>query len=570
MAVFKISFSDKIQDDPIDGRLLLMISNDPEDEPRFQISTNPGTQLIFGVNIDDLKPGMEATVDGTVFGFPIESVDEIPPGDYQVQAIIHKYETFHRSDGHTVKMPMDQGEGQKWNRSPSNLYSTPMNVHIDPSENCVIHIQIDQVIEHLESPEDTKYIKHVTIESKLLTEFWGRPITLGAVVLLPEGFDDHPEAKYPHIVWHGHFSRGHYANFRETPPDPDLEPEPPKRKSSKSIKDPYGPDVPRDPEYREAYNVLTQRMGYRLYKEWTGPRFPRVLITCIQHPTPYYDDSYAVNSANQGPYGDAINHELIPYIEEKFRGIGKGWARTTMGGSTGGWEALATQVFYPDMYNGCWAWCPDSIDFQDFSLVNIYMDTNAYYVEGKWKRVARPGFRSTAGEILYTIADENHLEHVRGENGLSGGQWDIWFATYGPVNENGYVKPLWDKVTGKINSEVAEYWRENYDLRYILQRDWKTLGQRVKGKIHIFCGDMDGFYLNNAVYHMEEFLEGTRNPYYAGRVEYGWRRGHCWYGDNTKSSAEDRFYLVQRHVKEMADHITKTAPEIADTTSWRY
>ncbi len=97
-----------------------------------------------------------------------------------------------------------------------------------------------------------------------------------------------------------------------------------------------------------------------------------MIIIEIQHANPYYDDSYAVNSANLGPYGDAITYELIPYLEKKYRCLGAGWARFLYGGSTGGWEALAVQVFYPDEYNGCWAACPDPIDFRAYTVVNIY------------------------------------------------------------------------------------------------------------------------------------------------------------------------------------------------------
>jgi len=441
MLEFRVSYDEEVLEGPLDGRLLLMISDDDGEEPRFQISNYPDTQLIFGVDIEDLNPGEDVVVDGGVRGFPLRSVDEVPAGEYWVQALVHVYETFHRSDDYTMKMPMDRGEGQKWNKAPGNLYSTPVKVQIDLKNKVTLNIKLEQVIPPFEEPEDTKYIKYVRIESKLLTEFWGRTMHLGAVVLLPHGFDEHQEARYPLLVWHGHFKRELYAGFKEEPPEADLEPEPLKQAPRKHIKDSTGPDIPRKREYYDAPNVIAQREAYRLYNDWTSPGFPRMIVVCIQHANPYYDDSYAVNSANIGPYGDAINHELIPHIEERFRGIGEGWARTTMGGSTGGWEALATQVFYPEMYNGCWAWCPDSIDFRDLSLVNIYDDGNAYYVEGRWRRAVRPGMRTTVGEILYTVEDENHLELVKGTKGRSGGQWDVWFATYGPVNENGYVKP---------------------------------------------------------------------------------------------------------------------------------
>lgn len=548
---FGISFQKEQSQKALDGRLLLMISADESQEPRFQISDGPDSQLIFGIDVNDLKPGSETHIDSHVFGYPLQSLNQIPPGEYWIQALLHLYETFHRCDGHTVKLPMDRGEGQRWNRAPGNLYSTPKNVYIDPRQDETIHIDLDNKIPPIPPPKDTKYIKHVRIKSKLLTEFWGCPMYLGACVLLPEGFDEHPESRYPLVINHDHFSYT-FDGFRETPPDKDLE-------SIYSHR--FG---------IEGYNRIVQEYAYKFYKEWTGPDFPRVVIMKIQHANPYYDDSYAVNSANLGPYGDAITYELVPYIEEKFRCLGKGWARFLYGGSTGGWEALAAQVFYPDEYNGCWAACPDSIDFRAYTIVNIYEHKNAYFLDSLWKRTPRPGRRNYLGEISCTLEDMNHRELVLGENSRSGEQWDIWQAVYSPVGENGYPCSIWDKLTGEIDREVAEYWRENYDLRFILERDWKILGQKLRGKIHIYCGDMDNYYLNNAVYLMEEFLEHTRDPHYEGIVDYGNRAEHCWNGDHTRPNAISRLRYHQMFVPKIVERILKSTPPGADLKSWRY
>ncbi len=468
-----------------------------------------------------------------------------------MQALLHRYETFHRADGHTVKLPMDRGEGQRWNRAPGNLYSTPQKVWIDSQKDEVIKITLDKEIPLIPEPKDAKYIKHIKIQSKLLTEFWGRPMHLGACVLLPEGFDEHPEARYPLVINHGHFPYT-FSGFRETPPDSNLKPT-----YSERFK-------------REAYNKIVQEYAYKFYKDWTSQDFPRMVIIEIQHANPYYDDSYAVNSANLGPYGDAITYELIPYIEEKFRCLGEGWARFLYGGSTGGWEALAAQVFYPDEYNGCYAACPDPIDFRAYGIVNIYEQKNAYYVESRWKRTPKPGHRNYLGEISSTLEEMNHRELALGTKSRSGDQWDIWQAVYSQVGEDGYPKPIWDKLTGEIDHSVAEYWRENYDLRYILERDWKTLGPKLKGKIHIYCGDMDTYYLNNAVYLTEEFLENTKDPHYAGVVDYGDRAEHCWNGDHTRPNSISRLRYHQMYIPRILERILKTAPPGADLKSWRY
>ncbi len=547
---FLISLPEGVSDKPLDGRLLLMISTDDSAEPRFQIGDGIETQQIFGVDVEGMTAGQPVAIDETVFGYPLPGLSEVQPGEYTVQALLHVYETFHRADGHTVKLPMDRGEGQHWNIAPGNLYSSPKRIRIGQGDQQT-ELVLSEVIPPIPDPKDTHYIRHVKLQSDLLSAFWGRPMFLGATVLLPEGFDEHPDAHYPLVINHGHFSRT-ISDFREEPPDPNLKPE-----YSERFK-------------IEGYNRIVQEYAYQFYKDWTGPDFPRVILIEIQHANPYYDDSYAVNSANLGPYGDAITHELIPYIEEKFRGIGEGWARFLYGGSTGGWEALAAQIFYPADYNGCWAACPDPIDFRAYTVVNIYEDSNAYYEIGPWKKVPRPGMRNYLGQIGATLEQMNHRELVQGSRGRSGDQWDIWEAVYSPVDRDGYPLRLWDKMTGQINHEVARYWQENYDLRYILERDWDILGPQLEGKIHIYCGDMDTYYLNDAVYLMEDFLEKTTNPYYAGEVDYGDRAEHCWNGDHTRPNAISRLRYHQMYIPKIAERILKSAPPGADLKSWSY
>ncbi|MBN1939291.1 MAG: hypothetical protein JW843_06885 [Candidatus Aminicenantes bacterium] len=548
---FSISFAPQLTDQALDGRMLLMLSNSDKGEPRFQVGDGALTQLIFGIDVEGMAPGAAAVIDASVFGYPLKSLADVPPGDYYVQALLNRYETFVRADGHSVKLPPDKGEGQAWNRKPGNFYSEPKKIAIAAGQPVVFDIVLDKEIPPIAPPADTKYIKHVKIQSELLTKFWGRPMELGACVLLPEGFEEHPNARYPLIVNHGHFPYT-LEGFRETPPDPDLKPDYSER------------------FHLEGYNHVQQEYAYQFYKDWTGPNFPRVIVIEIQHANPYYDDSYAVNSANLGPYGDAIVKELIPYIEEKFRGLGAGWARFMYGGSTGGWEALAAQVLYPDDFNGCYAACPDPIDFRAYTVVDIYSHKNAYYIDSPWKKTPRPGMRNYLGEVATTLEQANHLEAVLASKGRSGGQWDIWQAVYSPVGADGYPKPIWDKMTGVIDPETAAYWRENYDIGYILQRDWKTLGPKLQGKIHIYVGDMDNYYLNNAVYLVEAFLESTKDPYYAGEVKYGDRAEHCWNGDPKLDNAYSRLRYHQMYIPKAIQRLLRTAPIGADLKSWRY
>jgi hypothetical protein len=370
-------------------------------------------------------------------------------------------------------------------------------------------------------------------------------------VLVPEGFDQHPEAHYPLAVFHGHFPDD-ITGFRAEPPDPNLK-----------------------PDYSErfhlgGYNRIQQEEAYAFYQQWISPKFPRFLVIEIQHPTPYYDDSYAVNSANLGPYGDAIETELIPFVEKRFRGIGQGWARFLYGGSTGGWEALAVQMFYPDHYNGTFAACPDPVDFRAFTVVNVYKDKNAYFIEGAHKRVAQPGMRDYMGHVSATLQDLNDYELALGSRGRSGEQWDIWQAVFSPMGKDGYPAEIWDKLTGEIHPDVAGYWHDHYDLSYILKRDWATLGPKLRGKIHIYVGSADNYFLNDAVYYIEDFLKGTTDPPYEGEVKYGDRAEHCWNGDPALPNAVSRLHYNTQYLPKILERMEKTAPPGADLKSWRY
>jgi hypothetical protein len=551
---FAVRFPGSLSRDPLDGRLLLLLSTDPSAEPRFQVrDTNvPKSQQVFGIDVDGWKPGVDAVFDGGVLGFPAESLADVKPGTYRVQALLHRYETFHRADGHVVKLPMDRGEGQQWSRSPGNLISTPREVAIDPAKDDVVRIELEKVIPPIPPPKDTKYVRHVRIQSDRLTKFWGRPMHLGAVVLLPAGFDEHPEARYPLVVFHGHFPYT-FDDFREEPPDPNL------------------PCQYSDRFRLDCYNRIQQEQAHQLYEDWTSPGFPRLIVVQVQHANPYYDDSYAVNSENLGPYGDAIQYELLPFVEKTFRGLGQGWARFTYGGSTGGWEALAVQVLYPDEWNGCWAACPDPIDFRAYVTTNLYEDANAYYAEGPFGRVARPAFRNWLGHVSATLEQSNRAELVLGTKSRSGGQFDVWEAVFSPVEEDGYPKRIFDKRTGVVDRKVAERWRESYDLGHILKRDWsRGLGKKLEGKVHIYVGDMDNYYLNDAVYLVEDFLKATSAPPYGGEVDYGDRAEHCWNGDHTRPNAYSRLRYVQMFAPRIVERIEKSAPPGADLQSWRY
>ena len=169
---FSIRLPDTLSKKALNGRLLLLISNNNATEPRFQIADGPNTQLVFGIDVENWQPGTTQTISVNAFGYPIESLAKVPTGNYYIQALLHIYETFHRKDGKVVKLPMDRGEGQHWNRAPGNIYSIPVKIKFNPLLKIIHNIILTKTIPPIKTPEDSKYIRHIKIQSKLLTEFW--------------------------------------------------------------------------------------------------------------------------------------------------------------------------------------------------------------------------------------------------------------------------------------------------------------------------------------------------------------------------------------------------------------
>jgi hypothetical protein len=549
---FAVSFPGLRSNAPLSGHIILLVSRDFSREPRSHVEPNEplDSPYLFGLNVTNLAPGAPAVLDDRAFGWPARKMSQLPAGEYFVQAVLNRYETFHLADGRSLWLPPDKGEGQKWADKPGNLYSKPIRVTLARGRSGQTALALDQEIPPIERKKDSEFIRHIRIKSELLSRFWGRDVFIGAHVLLPKDFDQHPEAHYPLMVFHGHYPDD-ISEFRTTPPDPNLKPD-------------YSTRF-----HLAGYNRIQQEEAYAFYQKWISADFPRFLVIEIEHANPYFDDSYAVNSANLGPYGDAINKELIPEIEKRFRGIGAGWARFTYGGSTGGWEALATQVFYPDMYNGAFAACPDPIDFRAYTIINLYDDANAYALKGEASSVERPAFRNYLGEVFATQRDANYMELAQGDHSRSGGQYDIWQAVFSPAGADGYPKPIFDKVTGVIDKSVVAYWRDHFDLSHIIERDWATLAPKLEGKIHIYVGNGDNYYLTDSVYFAQERLEALR-PEYKGSVAYGDRAEHCWNGDPNVSNAYSRLHYNYQYLPVILERIKAAAPAGADLTSWRY
>ena len=515
-ARFEISYAASVDQGPITGRVFVMISKNSQGEPRSQAGSYGQSIPFFGLDVDRLKPAQDAVIDASVPGYPLKSLSELPAGDYYAQALMNVYTQVHRRDGHTIWVHMDQWEGQKWNTSPGNLVSEVQKIHLDPSAGFGVKLSLSKKLPARVVAADTPWVKRIKIQSKMLSEFWGHPIYIGATVLLPKGYTENPGQKYPAIYIQGHFGTGAPFGFSDQP-----------------------------------------GRGQAFYQSWTAEDFPRFVAVTFQHPTPYYDDSYAVNSANNGPYGDALTQELIPRLEQQFRLIGQPEARVLTGGSTGGWEALALQVFHPKFFNGAWVLYPDPIDFRRYQMTDIYKDDNAFSVpNGDWATLERPLSRDASGQVTLTMRQMSQLEAVLGSKVRSGQQLAAWDAAYGPVGADGYPRPLWDPTTGKIDKDVASYMRDNgYDLSYNIQKNWPTIGRDLADKLHVYVGDMDNYYLNLAVYMLEDILKATDNPPARADFQYGRpMKGHGWQPMPNPEM-----------IRMMAERVNKTSPGMVVT-----
>ena len=540
---FEISFSNAAHAEPITGRVYVAIARTNTRTP-IQQSGETGEPL-FGVNVDNLAAGRTTVIDAATLGHPVQSLRDIPAGEYWVQPFVNVYTRFVRADGHTVWLHMDQWEGQNWKNSPGNLFGDPVKITYDPRSTIPITLVADKVIPPVNVPADGDNVKRIKIQSQILTKWWGHPIFLGAVVLLPQDYDSHPNVKYPVVYDEGHFSLGAPGGFG-------------RGGGGRGAAGAAGGAAGAGAGAAAATPGRGGGRGGSFSDYWLGDSTPRMIVVTLQHPSPYYDDSYGVNSENNGPYGDAIMQELIPAVETRFRVIREPWARLLTGGSTGGWISLAHQILYPDFYGGTWSLCPDSVDFRYHQIVNLYADANAYWMDRGWMRIERPDTRRPDGNITAMMKDENWYELVVGDHSRSGGQWDIWEATYGPVGPDGYPMRIWDKQTGVIDKKVAEYWKQHYDLRSILETNWPTQGPKVANKINIYVGDADTYFLNMGVHMMDTFLKTANNPKFGGEIVFQPMAPHCW-GPG-----------LEELIPKMAAHIQTFAPAGADLSSWRY
>jgi len=336
-------------------------------------------------------------------------------------------------------------------RGPGDLYSDVVDVAFrrggeGGGASGVVELRLTNVVPERRF-EETERVKLVEVPSPCLTEFHGRPMMNRAGVILPEGWKDDPSQRWPTLYFIGGFGGDHFSAH----------------------------DLARSLD-----------------------ELARDVLVVVPDPTCYRGHSVFADSATNGPRGRALMEELIPAVEEKFHGARDASLRHVTGMSSGGWACLWLIVTYPDEFASCWSHCPDPVDFRDFQRINIYQPGANMYRDEHGER--RPLARRNDQVVIW------YDEFVRQETVLGpGGQIHSFEAVFSPC-ENGVPRPLFDRATGAIDPETARAWEE-YDIRLTIERNWKELGPKLSGKLHIFAGEKDTFYLEGAARLLGESLK---------------------------------------------------------------
>jgi len=512
-----VSFPASVHSAPITGRVYVVLTKSDKLDPRIQVLSPEESPPFFAADVSALAPGHDTVIDGSSEGYPLASINDVPAGDYYAEAFVDIYVRYHRADGHVI-WAHEQWAPQIFSLDPGNLHSAIQRVHIDAAHHATLRFVMNQVISEkdianlLGGPgydSDTPWIKHIRILSPSLTKFWGSPIYLGATILLPKGYASHPNSRYPVVYNQGHFYDRIPWEFTTD----------------------NSTETPAAAAAGKRAGIGT---GYEFYEAWNSDHFPRFLLITFQHPCPFFDDSYAVNGANCGPFGDALMNELIPYLETHFRVLREARARFTEGGSTGGWESLALILQHPTFFGHAYVFDPDPIDFSAFQLDDLYTDASGWFApappDDPWHRYPRYFSRMPNGQNLATEQELSRYELAMGSHGRSEYQLDGWWAIFDPAGPDGYPKPLWNMRTGVIDKSVVQYARDHgYDLVAYMKAQWPKIGPDLTGKLRFFVGDMDSYFLNLAVYKAQDFLQSvTPNP--KATFEYGRpMKGHGWH-----------------------------------------
>ena len=435
---FTITLSPTLSSEPVSGRLIVFMTKSSESLQVIEPSLFDLDKVwVAAKEVHNLTPGRSIDLNPDDIASPAP-LSSAQPGDYQVMAMLDVNHSYSYSG---------MGAG--------DLRSEVISARgLTPSEADPVQLTLTKLVADEHPINDNDNTKLITFQSPSLSAFWGRPVVMRAGVLLPPGYAS-SKLRYP-VIYRVHGFGG---------------------------------------SYRNAWTA-----GAALFKKMADKKLPEMINVYLDGVCPLGHHEFA-DSVNNGPWGQALTREFIPYLEQKFRTEGSSRGRFLTGHSSGGWSTLWLQVNYPDVFGGTWSTSPDPVDFRSFSGIDLtrYPADNFYGAESAKPRNI---FRYKGNEV-FSWAQYVRYARVIGEYG---GQVESFEAVFSPRGEDGRPMRLFDRDTGVVNPEVQKAW-QRYDISHLLVTNWKTLGPKLRGKIHVVVGTADNFHLEEAVYLLRDTLK---------------------------------------------------------------
>lgn len=469
---------------PASGRLLLFIEPiSPDGKPSDSVDMQMmalTSVYIAAKEVQSLTPGASVDIDADDIVFPAP-FSQAPSGKYRIQAVLDVHHSYNY-DG----------------RSAGDIVSVPATIAIPYSDTSVQSLTLTQILSKPpdpldQNPEVNSAIKPIDLVSPSLTKFCGREIHMRGWVLLPPGYASHPGDRYPTV----YFTHG----------------------------------------FGGTLSALRARYGPILYERMKQGKMPSMIWVLLDESSPTGTHEFA-DGVNNGPWGTALTTELIPFLESAYRMDARTSGRFLQGHSSGGWATLWLQTRYPKIFGGTWSTSPDPSDFHFFSTIDLYAPhANFYRTLGG---TPHPMLRDH-GEPHATMQQLAQVEQVLGDYG---GQLASFEWVFSPRGPDGRPVPLFNRTTGEIDPKVANYWREHFDIVERLKTNWNTIGPDLKGKIHVFVGTDDTFYLDGAAHSLQSTLDQL-----GGEAQFTFLPDRSHF--NVYLVGTDRYALFDRIAAEM-------------------
>ncbi len=433
---------------PLKGRLLIFVKRGSGDKEVDSEEFHPEEAWVTAREVQDLAPGGSVEVDAGEIAFP-KPFSALPSGNYEAQAVLdvdHSYNYSGRSPGDWISgvRPLAQ-----WNPGTGAEPTLTLDRHPSPDP------QRTARFAKLREQAQPGVARKEELVSKLLTRFWGHPTSIKAWIILPPGYAEKTRERYPTVYWtHGFGGNLDYA----------------------------------------------LAAGLPLHTRMDDGKMPPMIWVMLDESIPQGTHEFA-DSVNNGPWGAALTTEFIPYLERKYRMDARRNGRFLNGHSSGGWATLQLEVNYPGIFGGTWSTSPDPSDFHDFTGANLYAPhANVYRLpDGSPMPIMREH-----GKVEATFEQFARLEAVIGPYG---GQLSSFDWVFSPKGDNGAPVPMFDRQTGNVDPAVVKYWHDHFDLAHLVEANWPQRGHELKGRIHLFVGTADTFYLDGSAHKFEAVLQ---------------------------------------------------------------